>query len=140
MKKKKMLQILQYVETNCSRTPIPKLRVLVSQGLLFSNFIFCDCSLMYKEGFCKLFWKILFFKAPVIKRKFFAAQRRTRGWNCWFFGIDLLKIYIPDRQKCVRFEIQKNAKSLHPTAQCTHSISTHCTLVQQCGGSGSKNL
>ena len=63
-----------YVETNWRRTPIPKLRVLVSQGLLFSNFIFCDCSLMYKEGFCKLFGKILFFKVPVIKQKFFAAR------------------------------------------------------------------
>ena len=73
-----------------------------------SNFLYADCSLRYKEGFCKFSKKILVFKVPAFFWKWILCRdcdARARGRNCRFFGIEFLKIYlISDQQQRVGFQ------------------------------------
>ena len=70
-----------------------------------SNFLYADCSLRYKEGFCKFSKKILIFKVPAIFWKWILCRdcdARARSklpifWN-WVPKI------IPDQQQRVGFQ------------------------------------
>ena len=73
------------------------------------NFIFCNCSLKYEEGSCKISQKILIFKGPVIFWSVNLAAHATRArarpksaifWN-WTHK------NIPDPQLSVHFKIRK---------------------------------
>ena len=91
----------------------------INKTLIF-NFIFCNCSLMHKEGLCKFQKKILIFKVPVIFQKgklCCACAAHPRGWTGWLFGFELTK-KTPDQEPSISFKIRrnKNTKSLHPTA------------------------
>ena len=60
--------------------------------------IFFPCTLPILEN-----KKIWIFKVRVIFRTWKLAARAL-GQNCGFFGIELLKMVLPDRQKCVGFQ------------------------------------
>ena len=88
----------------------------ILKKLLTSYFCIGDCSLMYKEGFCKFsqqnvenFWKLKFWLAC-----------NARGEICQFFGNWPPK-NIPDQQKCVAF--RKSQKVLnHSTLLHTYDM------------------
>ena len=81
-----------------------------------SNFLFGDCSLMFKESFCKFSKKNLIFKVFfVILWKWKLCTRDARNspifWN-WTIK------NIPNQQKPVVFwKSQKSTKSHHPNQQ-----------------------
>ena len=62
------------------------------------KFSFCSCFLKYIKGRYLLIVKnILIFSCEFLEMKTFPCVRRARGRACWFFGIELQKLYLTKR-------------------------------------------
>ena len=97
---------------------------------LISNFLIDNCSLVYKVGFWKFSTKIYIFKVPVIfeNENFAARVTRAHGRSCWFFGNELLKMYLIGSILSLFENLAK--KPYHSTLECPAAASLLLLLLQ----------